>query len=122
MSVTLCELRLGRNGGWKQIGIPGQIRSEFEWKTIMDQREPNLIHSGLSQTVTKDGVTVEVSIVRLVNETSWSLEVVNSSGTSIVWDDLFPSDEDAYEEFQRTVADEGIRTFLDGRKVIPFRR
>jgi hypothetical protein len=88
----------------------------------MNQREPNLVHSGLSRMVTKDGVNVEVSIVRLENETSWSLEVVNSSGTSIVWDDLFPSDEEAYAEFERTVADEGIRTFLDGGRVIPFRR
>ena len=88
----------------------------------MDQREPNLVHSSLSRMVTKDGVTVEVSIVRLENETEWSLEVVNSSGTSIVWDDLFPSDEEAYAEFERTVAEEGIRTFLEGGKVIPFRR
>ena len=50
------------------------------------------------------------------------MEVVNSSGTSIVWDDLFPSDEEAYAEFERTVAEEGIRTFLEGGKVIPFRR
>ena len=35
----------------------------------MDQREPNLVHSSLSRMVTKDGVTVEVSIVRLENET-----------------------------------------------------
>ena len=45
----------------------------------MNQREPNLVRSGLSQTVTRDGVTVRVSIVRLEKETSWSLEVVNSS-------------------------------------------
>ena len=88
----------------------------------MDQREPNLVRSGLSRMVTKDGVTVEVSIVRLENEKGWSLEVVNSSGTSAVWDDLFSSDHDAYAEFESTVAQEGIRTFLDGGKVIPFRR
>jgi hypothetical protein len=67
----------------------------------MDQREPNLVHSSLSRMVTKDGVTVEVSTV---------------------WDDLFPSDQEAYEEFERTVAKEGIRTSLDGGKIIPFRR
>jgi hypothetical protein len=88
----------------------------------MDRREPNLVHSGLSRMVTRGGVTVEVSIVRLENETAWSLEVVNSAGTSTVWDDLFLSDEDAYAEFERTVAEEGIRTFLDGGKVILFRR
>jgi hypothetical protein len=87
----------------------------------MVQHEPNLVHSRLSRTLTRDGMTVEVSIVRLENETTWSLEVVNSSGTSTVWDDLFSSEEDAYAEFERTVAEEGIRTFSDGGKVIPFR-
>jgi hypothetical protein len=88
----------------------------------MDHREPQLVYSHLSRTVTNDGVTVRVSIVRLENETNWSLEVVNSLGTSIVWDDLFLSDADAYAEFQRTVAEEGIRTFLDRGNVIPFKR
>jgi len=63
--------------------------------------------------VTKDGVIVEVSIVRLENETAWSLEVINSAGTSFVWHDLFSSDEDAYAEFERTVAEHGIGRFLD---------
>jgi hypothetical protein len=88
----------------------------------MDQREPNLVYSSLSRMVTKDGVTVEVSIVRLENETGWSVDVVDPSGGSTVWDDLFPSDQEAYEEIERTVAKEGIRTFLDGGKVVPFRR
>jgi hypothetical protein len=88
----------------------------------MEQREPNLVRSGLSRLVTKDQVTVEVSIVRLENETAWSLEVINDVGTSIVWDDLFSSDNDAYQEFLRTVAEEGMHTFLDNGNVTPFRR
>jgi hypothetical protein len=63
--------------------------------------------------VTKDGVTVEVSIIRLEGETGWSLEVVNAKNTSIVWDGLFATDEEACAEFERTVADEGIGAFLD---------
>jgi hypothetical protein len=88
----------------------------------MNQREPNLVHSSLSRAVTSDGVTVTVSIVRLEHETQWSLEVVNDARTSIVWDDLFSSDEEAYAEFQRTLADEGMSAFLDKGNVIPFRR
>jgi hypothetical protein len=88
----------------------------------MDQREPNLVHSSLSRAVTKDGVTVKVSIVRLEHESQWSLEVVNDAGTSIVWDDLFSSDEEACAEFQRTLADEGMRAFLHKGNIIPFRR
>jgi len=88
----------------------------------MNQSEPNLIHSGLSGLVTKDGATVRVYITRLENEPGWALEVVNSSATSTVWDDLFPSDQAAYAAFQRAIDEEGIQSFLDQGKVIPFKR
>ena len=39
-----------------------------------------------------------------------------------VRDELFATDEDAYAEFERTVAEEGMRSFLDSGKVIPFLR
>jgi hypothetical protein len=87
----------------------------------MKEHEPNIVHSGLSGIVSKDGVTVKVSILRLENDPRWSLEVVNSVGTSTVWDDLFASDDDAFAEFQRTVAEEGMRAFLDNGNVIPFK-
>src|SRR5271157_5101359 len=48
---------------------------------------------------------------RLEDETEWSLEVINSAATSIVWDEPFATDEDAYAEFERTVAEEGMRAF-----------
>jgi hypothetical protein len=57
----------------------------------MIEHEPKIVQSDLSRTVKQDGVTVEVSIIRLEHETEWSLEVVNSASTSIVWDDLFAS-------------------------------
>ena len=34
----------------------------------MIERDPNIVRSGLSRTVKKDGVTVEVSIIRLEHE------------------------------------------------------
>ena len=88
----------------------------------MNEEDPNIVQSRLSRTVKKGGVTVEVSIIRLEHETEWSLEVVNAANTSIVWGELFPTDEAAYAEFERTVAEEGMRTLLDSAKVIPFRR
>ena len=88
----------------------------------MDEREPNLITSSLSRHVTRDGITVELCIYRLETKSEWLLEVVNSAGTSIVWDNQFPSDDAANEEFLRTVAKEGMATFLDDAKVIPFPR
>jgi len=88
----------------------------------MSERDPNILNSGLSRKVARDGVTVDVSIIRLEHENEWSLEVVNSANTSIVWDELFPTDEAAYAEFERTVAEEGMHAFLDSAKMIPFRR
>jgi len=88
----------------------------------MPDREPNIVTSGLSRRFTQDAVTVEVHICRLETDAVWTLEVVNPKGTSIVWDDLFPSDDAANEEFLRTVADEGMAAFLDSAKVVPFRR
>ncbi len=88
----------------------------------MIERDPKIVKSGLSRIVKKDGVTVEVSIIRLEHKTEWSLEVVNSASTSIVWDDLFASDDEAFAEFERTVAEEGMRTVLDKGNVIPLRR
>ena len=88
----------------------------------MADREPNIVTSSLSRRVSRDGVAVDVRICRLETEAKWTLEVVNAAGTSTVWDDLFPSDDAAYEEFLRTVADEGMAAFLDSAKVVPFRR
>ena len=88
----------------------------------MKERIPNLVRSGLSGIVSKDNVTVEVIIVRLERESKWSLEVLNNAGTSIVWDNLFDSDDDAYAKFQQTVEEEGMRAFLDNQNVIPFKR
>ena len=48
----------------------------------MNERDPKIVKSGLSRTVKKDGVTVEVSIIRLEHETEWSLEVVNATATT----------------------------------------
>ena len=88
----------------------------------MSEREPNLVTSGFSRKFTRDGITVEIGIYRLETEPGWSLEVVNSAGTSTVWDDLFPTYEAAFAEFERTVAEEGMVAFLDNSNVIPFRR
>jgi hypothetical protein len=86
----------------------------------MQDRYPNIVESGLSRTITLHGVTVEVKIYRLEHDPQWSLEVVNSEGTSIVWDDLFDTDEDAFVAFQLVVEEEGIETFLDDSNVIQF--
>jgi hypothetical protein len=98
-----------------------QYREGIE-TTTMSQHDPNLVTSSLSGVVSQDGVKVEICIVRLEHEKLWTLEVVNAAGTSVVWDGQFSSDEEAYAEFKRTVAAEGMQAFLDPSNVIPFKR
>ena len=86
----------------------------------MNTRDPKIITSGLSRRFTEDGVTIRLEIYRIEDDPKWALEVVNEAGTSIVWDDLYDSDDDAYAAFRQTVTDEGMRTFLDNSNVVPF--
>ena len=89
------------------------------------EREPTLIYSPLNGYFTKDGATVEVSIISTDLDPAWSLEVINDLGASTVWDQQFETDDQAYAAFRRAVEEEGMRTFLDqpeASNVIPFPR
>ena len=86
----------------------------------MQDRDPNIVESGLNRSITLHGVTVEVRIYRLEHDHQWQLEVVNDASTSIVWDTQFNTDEDAFVAFQLVVEEEGIETFLDHDNVIQF--
>jgi hypothetical protein len=65
-------------------------------------------------TIREDGTEVRIDIYRL-ETTDWSLEVVDETGTSTVWDDLFPTDQAALDEALKTIREEGIGTFLSGK-------
>lgn len=88
----------------------------------MADRDPKIVTSGLSQTVTVDGVTVVVNIYRLEDDPQWALEVVNEVGTSTVWEAPFDTDKEAFAAFRLTVEEEGMEAFLDRTNVIPFPR
>ena len=45
---------------------------------------------------------------------------MNSSGTSIMWDEPFLDDHEAYAEFQRSVSEVSMEAFLDLSNVIQF--
>lgn len=67
------------------------------------EKDPEILTSRHNGYVTKDNVTVQLCIYRLEN-TKWTLEVVDAEGTSTVWDDEFETDDAAYAEFQKTIA------------------
>jgi hypothetical protein len=84
--------------------------------------DPNLVMSGHSREHSQEGGRVKINIFRLEREEEWTLEVVAEDGTSTVWDNTFVSARDALDEALLTVDKEGVRSFLEGGNVIPFRR
>ena len=65
----------------------------------------------------------KIDIYKLAGGDGWSLEVVTSDGTSIVWDDLFEDDRAAFDEAVTTIRDEGAVAFAYGSSnVIPFKQ
>lgn len=80
---------------------------------MADEDDVDLEDSPLSGEVARDGITLQVLIYRVRGSSSpWSLEVVDPEGGSTVWQEGFPTDQEAYAEFKRTLEAEGPRAFL----------
>jgi hypothetical protein len=75
--------------------------------TAEELDDHELIHSPLNQTITRNGVTVEVHIYK-DDSTDWILEVVDSAGNSHVWDDHFLTDQAAFDEAMRALDEEPL--------------
>lgn len=79
---------------------------------IIPDRE--IEQSSLGGRITRDGYSVQVHIYRFAGtDEEWTLEVVDHEGASTVWDETFADDQDAYEAFERAVAEDGIRSFAE---------
>jgi uncharacterized protein len=77
----------------------------------MTEDDQPIIHSPLSQTLTRDGKFVEVYIYDDGNA-GWLLETVDQYGNSVVWDLPFPTDTDALDEALKTIEEEGIESLI----------
>lgn len=77
----------------------------------MEDNEFDLEMSPLCQELSDEGKTVQVDIYR-GNGSDWHLEVVDASGNSTVWDDQFPTDQEALNEARATIRDEGINSLI----------
>lgn len=73
--------------------------------------ESDLIYSKHCQTVSRNGKTVEVQIYSS-GKNDWILEVVDEENNSTVWDDPFATDDEAFQEFQRTLEEEGSESMI----------
>lgn len=80
----------------------------------MNDNEPEYEHSGYAGEFTAEGVTVLVDIFRPLGSTGpWSMEVIDQEEGLTVWEDPFPTDKDAFEEFLATVERDGMAAFLE---------
>jgi hypothetical protein len=80
--------------------------SEEEWEDG-EEGEYTLTYSPLNQTLTRNGVTVEVHIYK-GHGSNWILELVDAAGNSHVWDDQFETDEAAFTEAMRALDEEPL--------------
>jgi hypothetical protein len=69
------------------------------------------LHSPLSQSVTRNGKTVQVEIYE-DGEGGWLLEVVDEYGNSTVWEEPFQSDKEALDEALKDIDEDGIESLI----------
>ena len=84
--------------------------------------DPNLVTSGRSQRMIVDGQEVQIEIYRLETQQTWTLELVDERGISVVWDELFNSDQAALDVATNAIEEEGLALFREQGTVIPFPR
>jgi hypothetical protein len=78
----------------------------------MGEQDPKLIISPLSCQFTEDGITIDVQIYKLEDGEGWTLELVDEENSSTVWEELFPTDEAAWREFEAGVMEIGLAALL----------
>ncbi len=81
---------------------------------VDDDYEPTM--SPLCQSIERDGKSVRVDIYDN-GEGGWILDVVDEFGNSVVWDDHFPTDQEAMDEVLSTIDKEGIDALIGSATV-----
>ncbi len=81
---------------------------------------PNIVRSGLSQPITIDGQQIRIEIYRLESDPTWILELVDEAGTSVVWDDPYETDQQAFDEAIGAITDEGLALYAEPGNVVEF--
>lgn len=73
--------------------------------------EIELMYSKHCQSVSNAGKTVRLEIYG-TGKNDWLLEVIDEYGNSTCWTEPFDTDDAAFEEFERTLAEEGIEALI----------
>lgn len=74
---------------------------------------PDILRSPLCQTVTRDGITVQIEIYRLEDSEGWTLELVDEDGGSTVWEEMFATDAAALAEFNEALEELGLAKLIE---------
>jgi len=75
--------------------------------------EPEIQISTLSREFTDEGITVQVDIYRLAGSNDpWILEVIDAEDNSLMWEDPFDTEAEAWAEFLRAVEEDGIAMLI----------
>lgn len=75
--------------------------------------DPEIQISSLSREFTDKGITVQVDIYRLAGSNDpWILEVIDAEENSLMWEDPFATEAEAWTEFLRAVEEDGIAMLI----------
>ena len=91
----------------RKFAPTGADNSEGQDVTALDDHEPDFIESPLSQSVTRNGVAVQVEIYG-DSQGGWILEIVDAENASHVWDEHFETDQLALTEALRALDEEPL--------------
>ncbi len=78
--------------------------------------EYELDYSDHCGRIERDGRSIEIQIYRgrEREDASWILEIVDDlSGSSIVWDELFETDQEAYDCLMKEIEAQGLNKVID---------
>jgi len=81
------------------------------------EEEPEIAMSDLCADVEVDGHFLAVDIYKSDVDPDWILEVINEFGTSTVFDEPFLADGLAWQQFKKTVKEEGLAAFLTKKEI-----
>lgn len=76
------------------------------------EEDPKTIMSDRCAEVEVDSHFLKVDIYKSDIDPGWILEVINEFGRSIVFDDPFLADGLAWQQFEKTLHEEGLTAFL----------
>ena len=89
---------------------------------MIEDDDPNIVHSSKSLAVVIDGYRFQIDIYRLETDTHWTLEVIDCQGTSHTRDDQFATEQEARAAALTALEKEGAVAFMRSGNVVPFRR